>query len=306
MLTTESIELSPLEEQEILGTMSDCHRILTQKCVEFGFVSIRHLRAEYFKLRKHKLGKGTQPFDHETRTTLDRMRSLEPKLLAAFVLMIHKFANSFYTSFRDSRPQLDKEDYEQEAAWALFDAIYLHNGSTRLSTYFYHAIKRRLCGFVEKQERHSGMGRGIQHVRRKLIKIMKNKDCSFDQAVMLFGEEFGKLSAKSIEMVRHSFYTVASSDFERCTIKEHSIDDEIDRKADSAKIRQTVSNVDLNPLQQEMLDYFLDTGDRLDTQLTQRINLKTGDYYTRQAVSQQWGKLIEKLQLHIIPEKEAA
>jgi hypothetical protein len=74
------------------------------------------------------------------------------------------------------------------------------------------------------------------------------------------------------------------------------------------QLRIAVQQADLNPVQREMIEAFLKTGERIDSYLVAtRINPDTNKPYTRNTFSLQWLRACEKIR-HMMPQfaEEAA
>ena len=284
------IDLETEEKARISQRISEINSLLNEKCQSYGFDRGRQLRDYYFKQKKSdSLFFGM--FDQKIIDSLEEMIQLEEKILSGFVKMAQKLSLSFWKLNRGDRPHLDKCDYFQQATWAVFDSIYGYDGSTEFSTYCYVAIKRRLLAFVRDEEIHSGIGREVKLIRRKIKKLMRENSMSFDQAM----EEIEKTENIS-ETVRCK---VKTSCYNVKCINDFEFDFQQPQRAISGDVElllKAIESVKFNSLQRELISSYLKTGSRIDADLVrERINPNTGRNYTRQAVSQHWVIACEKI-----------
>lgn len=288
----EAIELSADERAMLAQRIADGNAVLRSKAEMYGFEGVRSLRQEYYRLSNHKRGRNMMMFDEETRSVLSNLTGVEYTLLSGFVNMANQLASSFYLSHKTDRPHLDECDYIQEATWAIFDAMYCYDGSTQLTTYLYSSIKRRLAGFVRSEEIHAGIGRPTKLLRTKVRRVMRDKMCSFEVAIAIL-RETEDISEEMEDKVRSACYNVKCVDRDndvRVAKQIEPVSEEIELLLEAVRL------ADFNDLQREMVEYFLKTGERMDSELVHnRINPNTNEPYTRQAVSQQWQKACDKL-----------
>lgn len=291
----ESIKVIDLEDEEkalISRRITEINSLLSAKCRNYGFDRGRQLRDYYFSQKKSdSLFFGM--FDQNIVDSLEEMIELEDKILSGFVKMAQKLSLCFWRLNRADRPHLDQCDYFQQSVWAIFDSIYCYDGSTEFSTYCYVAIKRRLSAFIRDEEIHSGIGREVKILRRKVKKIMRESNVSFDQAM----EEVDKtenISETTRCKVKTSCYNVTCiGDFEsNFQQPQRAISGDVEL------LLKAIESVDLNSIQRELISSYLENGARIDADLVRgKINPRTGRHYTRQVLSQNWVKACEKIKL---------
>lgn len=291
-MIVEPVDLSDEEKNDLSAKIANANKILTQKVPLFGFSHIKDMRKEYLSKANHRRG-NLLKFDQETRISLNFLIGCQTTILAAYGKLAKTLSDSFYFSSRADRPHLDQCDFDQEAMWALSDCIYFYDGSTQLSTYAYASIKRRLSNFVRTEEIHSGIGRPTRKIRRLVRATMRDKFCSFDKAMKIL-RETQEISSEMEEMVKQSCYNVKCVDWS--DPKTHHAHHLKSLSEDEELLLAAIKRANLTQIQHELIDGFLKTGSRPDMDFVRnRINPNTNEPYTRQALSQQWGKACARI-----------
>jgi DNA-directed RNA polymerase specialized sigma24 family protein len=292
----QSLDLTADEKNALSEKIAEANLLLRDKAEErYGEPRVKRLRHEYVK---HVRGKHLFRFDAETRAFLEVLMGLESTVLSAYIRMAMELVQAFYLSNRRERPHLDENDYLQEATWALFDSIYCYDGSTQFSTYAYNAVKRRLAGFVRDEETHAGIGRDVKQLRRKVREIMRQQMCRVEEAILAL-RQMEEMSDEMAAQVRDAMYTV--SYIEKDTHQSTPVEADSDQ---TSALRAAVKLADLSPIQRELIESYLQTGERIDSELVAgRVNPNTGKKYTRQALSQQWAKACDKIKA-VMEERE--
>lgn len=141
------IDLPPERVASLQQTMAAAFVALSAAAVEkYGFAKVKRLRDEY-KSRKIDL-----QFNPRAKRILREMAGLECEIIRGFIRVGTELCRSFAAS-TDARPGVTLGDYVQEAAQAIYDAMYTYNGENEFSTFVYWCVKNRLITFVRSEER---------------------------------------------------------------------------------------------------------------------------------------------------------
>lgn len=297
----QDIELSNEEKAELSSKIAAANKVLVEKCLLWDLPNPRAMRQEYLSHKRHVRG-GFLKFDQESRKALETNISLENTVLAGYIRGAYQLANSFYLTSRADKPFLDEDDFVQEAAWAILDAIYCYDGSTELITYLYCSVKKRLINFIRSSETHAGIGRKTKKLRRRIREIMNGRGCTFDEAIVVL-RKTEAISVDVEDMLRHACYRVSyiAEDHVVSTEPEENISDEVQL------LLKAVARADLTPIQRQLIEGFLRTGERIDMRLVNECtNPNTGNPYTRSGLSQQWIRACDKVKMAMLPDQVAA
>ena len=141
------IELRPERVESLQRTMAAAFVALSAAAVEkYGFAKVKRLRDEY-KSRKIDL-----QFNPRAKRFMNEMAGLECEIIRGFIRVGTDLCRSFAAS-SEARPGVTMGDYVQEAAQAIYDAMYTYNGENEFSTFVYWCVKNRLISFVRSEER---------------------------------------------------------------------------------------------------------------------------------------------------------
>jgi len=210
-------------------------------------------------------------------------------MVAGYVRIAVELCGAFYISGREKHPGVTFGDYMLEAQWAIWDAMYSYDGSTRFCTYCYWAIKNRLIEFNRGEERASGVGRTVRILRRRVNQIMAERQVGFDQALRMIISEDG-LSPELVAKLQDAMYVMSRfEDNGKVVAPQES--------AETQAMREAVQTTKLDPLERELIEAHLN-GDRgFRTQVCRtRMNPSTGELYTRQRLSQIFIEACKKCQ----------
>jgi DNA-directed RNA polymerase specialized sigma24 family protein len=278
------IEMSSEDKIALDNQIASVNSVLKKKAEMFGFVSVMLLRKAY----KHG-----EKFDAETKACFNELESLENTVFAVYGKIGNMLASSFFTNSRFDRPHLDECDFVQEANLAIFDAMYLYNGSSKLSTYCYILVKQRMIGFVRMEEIHSRIGMDIKLLRSRVRKIMRIQFCSFETALFILRqtEDISEITEKKVRAACRNVRYIKNED-DNLAAK----DVEVLEVSDDVKILlKSLDLVEMSSNQREMIQCFLETGKRPNWVSCGKINPATGKKWTRQALSQNWHVACEKI-----------
>lgn len=273
--------------------MAEAFKILRKRAMaRYGEPSLKQLRYDYLQ------GRHVFRYDPEAKAQIDWLLSKESEIISAHILMVGQLANSFYLTNRKRFPHLTEDEYTQEGAWAVSDAMYLYDGSTCFSTYSYNAVKKRLSNFIRSQESLARIGRPVKIIRRRLEEIMRSQLCTFQQAVAILRKE-EPLSDEMVAKARDAIYNVRHiehSDNQAFVVHGHEGEIALDRSERQAALIKAIEDAGLTPLERELVEAVLEGNDSFRSGLVEsRINPNTGEFYTRQALSQAYKRACGKL-----------
>lgn len=98
----------------------------------------------------YKKGNAIIPLEDDTRKILNEVISLESEILGSVTATGKKLSQAFFDI--SSCPGLTFDDFMQEAAIAVYDAIYTYNGAVSFHTFAYKCIKSRLSSFLASEK----------------------------------------------------------------------------------------------------------------------------------------------------------
>ena len=141
------IDLEPQRVESLQHTMAAAFAVLKAAAVEkYGFAKVKRLRDDY------KAGRIDLQFNPRAKRILCEMAGLECEVVLGYIRVGTELCRSFAAS-SDARPGVTIGDYIQEAAQAIYDAMYTYNGENEFSTFVYWCVKNRLISFVRSEER---------------------------------------------------------------------------------------------------------------------------------------------------------
>lgn len=141
------IDLSADRTESLQQTMASAFVALSAAAVEkYGFAKVKRLRDDY------KAGRIDLQFNPRAKRILREMAALECEVVRGYIKVGTELCRSFAHS-TEARPGVTMGDYVQEAAQAIYDAMYTYNGENEFSTFVYWCVKNRLISFVRSEER---------------------------------------------------------------------------------------------------------------------------------------------------------
>lgn len=276
-----------VDRSKALGeTMTECHAVLAEEAKRiYGLPNIKRLRNDY---RSNQLPEG-QKLSMRALSAFSRLKSIEDEVIRSFISIGKPLYASFSCLYSYSLA-MTYDVCRQEGALAIYDAIYLYNGTTQFQTYVYWSIKNRLIDMVrtEQSSRHS-MSKSLAELEVKINTIMGEKNLSFHQAVDLLIEK-GEMKRKQVGALKKVNASHAQLSPDLISFDYAGLEQETD------EMLTAVKETNLNPLERELLDAYM-RGDRsYRSQLAEtRKNPRTGENYTRQVLGQVFKQACEKV-----------
>lgn len=271
-----AIKISKEEKQELESKMADAYRHLDNAASElYGFANIRKLRDNYKK--QNSKSRNILWCHPKARVAMDWLIKNEATILSAYIKMGHKMALSLSVSEeRDSYA-----DYMQEAAMAIYDAMYLYDGSTKFSTYCFCMIKNRQLNRRRKTLKINGITETVNMLKAKVIKGI-SEGLLPTQALSRVEEEI-QITPEIRERLLTSLGI--KSDKPILEIQAPQIDHE--RNNELAEMRRAVQETVLSDMERKLMNAHLSGDETYRKNLSETvINPQTGRYWTKQRLSQ--------------------
>lgn len=159
----EPVELTEIEKTDIEKRLSEAYKILEKTSLDlYNFANIKKLRNEYKN--------GTIQLSGDVKSAIDDVISLEKRVISGYIRMSVKLC-------RKSRKRygITAGDYFQEAAMAIYDAMYLYNGKTRFSTYAFWCFKNRIIDFYKKESEGMAFNDAVSLISMTAIKSARTR-----------------------------------------------------------------------------------------------------------------------------------
>lgn len=83
---------------------------------------------------------------------LRRVMGVEEEMVRGHIRLGAKLSQSYHALNQPNIPGVTLDDFIQQCAMALYDSIYMYNGSTNFSTYATWAIRNRLLDFIQAEK----------------------------------------------------------------------------------------------------------------------------------------------------------
>jgi DNA-directed RNA polymerase specialized sigma subunit len=272
------ITLSEADSLQLKGVMVAAYPHLSRAAIEkYGSPKplIKRLRDAY------KKNASTLWFDPMAKLHMDRLMEIEEPVIRSNICLGTNLCNKLSQGWRE-RPDVTYDDYLQQVAWAIYDAMYTYSGESEFSTYAHKLIHNRLVSYVRDHDQKAGIGRRIKWLKLKARKLMQSDGLTFDQVAARMRKEDG-LSEDDVDKLRASMYKV-------CGLDEPLVNSlgTWERGDDVAElVRYAIEQAGLNDLERELVEaYMNDDRDCRRRIVTTRIHPNTGRPYTPQRLSQ--------------------
>lgn len=296
MLGFPVIEITDAQKCELEENMSAAYFSLKKAATElYGQSNIKRLRDEYKKMKNDKTGTNLLWCHPLARKRMEWMLANEDTIMAVFIRVAAKLCRAFHTWSSD-RPGVTLTDYLQESAIAIYDAMYMYDGSDRFSTYMYWCVKNRLITFIRNEDRASGVSKEVQKLRAEAKKLMSSHHCDFDTALSLMQKTDDSITDVIISNVRKAMYGMNS--FHEFTPVEHvkSLSVVDHSNDDQEEMRRAVEEADLTEMERRLVDAYLSGDKNFRTRISEtEINPNTQTFWTKQRLSQIFGEACGKI-----------
>lgn len=184
--------LSKEELQALQEKMAKANKNLVRCSLEqYGNVNIKKLRKEF------NSGKLTLVYDPAAKNAFLELQKIENDIIAAYI----KIASRFMKILKKGiyfRPGVTTADYMQEAALAIYDAIYTYNGNNCFSTYVTYCMRNRLINYCRKEEHIANVG-GRKNIDLFLLTAKKTNNINNENVQLAI--EYAHLTTLEREMI---------------------------------------------------------------------------------------------------------
>lgn len=248
------------------------HAALLKAAEENCGGDIRKLRDSY------KKGRITLAYDALGKRAMRFMMSVESLVISTYIRLAVGPCKNFHRTSH-TRPGVSFSDYLQQCADAIYDCMYLYDGSQKFSTYARTAMTRRLIDFTRGEERQLGVSKSIKRLVVTVKSIMAEFNCCFDVAlVRLRAEE--DIDSKTADRLKKSMHRHVRLD--RQTADEGVLSD-----MDFEGMLAAIERANLEPIHRAAVKAHMsgDKGWRKKFR-EEHLNPKTGEPYTPQRVCQ--------------------
>jgi DNA-directed RNA polymerase specialized sigma24 family protein len=285
------VVLSDEVKSEIEAQMTKAFHVFKRASVEkYGFADIKKLRNSYKACNRSKDFFWCDP---QAKKMMDWVIENEQLILSGYIRIAHKLCEAFNYN-GDSRPGVSYADYLQEAAMAIYDAMYMFNGKNCFTTYIYYAIKNRLISFIKHEDRLSGISDGVRKLQSQLKAIMSKEHCSIERALDLIqgSEDIGEAVVEKVKLAMQNV-TYQSPEID---IAEEKTNEHLREQTES--MWRSVDETDLTHMERSLVMAHLKGQKDFRRKLSEEvINKHTGKLWTKARLSQIFIEACEKIRM---------
>ena len=265
-------EISLNDKKELQEMKETAFGILSKAAMEkYNFPNIKLLRNEY---KKNQKVLWANPL---AAKWMNKMIAAEATVISGYILIGANLSRKFNKN-PEERIGVTLMDYLQQCAHAIYDSMYMYDGSTEFSTYVTHAMRHRLISFVYKEELDSGVGRKIMKMRTQVKKIMRDRTVNFEQALSVFVQN-NKIDNTDLSLLRHSMRKKSHINQDYDSIEISTVD------KDSLELKDMFDAIEKAPLdemQRRLIDAYINGDKDFRRKVTEsEINPKTGNLWTK-------------------------
>ncbi len=254
----ESVVLSDEEKKYLEQHMASAVSALSEAAnANYGFANIKKLRTDYKK--------GLIQLDDETRLKMDWMIAHESRIIAGYIRLVNKI----YLKFNrfGSNTGATVNDYLQEGALAIYDAMYEYNGSSKFTTFVYCFIRNRLVDFNRRENKNRKVENSINKLSSQIYD-MKACGVSCERAVKQINSD-DEFDEDVIDWLKSSAKPATTA-----------------LTGESKEMWDAVENAPLTVMERNLVEAHLRGDHSYRSKLSETINENTGKLWTRQRLSQ--------------------
>jgi RNA polymerase sigma factor (sigma-70 family) len=280
------VKLTEEQKKDFERRLSTAFKILKKASVEiYNFANIKKLRNEYKN--------GTIQLSGRAKLAIDDLIELEKLAVSGYIGMAKKICKTFQKSYG-----ISVSDYLQEAAFAIYDAMYLYNGKTRFSTYAFWSIRNRILDFYRNESKEIAFNDAVELLRlnsdrSSRIKAVKSRRCDqkikqADDFDILTDKEgkffnFENINPIVIECLATSIYQTGSRDSD-------NPNDRVQMLLDA------IESASLTDMERCLIEAEIREDSSFRTRTSETvINPNTGKLWTKQRLSQLYIRACEKI-----------
>lgn len=293
------LNLSETDKQHFETMMAKAFEVFQRAALErYNFTNVKKLRDEYKS--QSSSNRNMLWADPQAQKMMQWMIAHEQQIIAAYIRISNDLCSAFALAKADAGPSY--EDYLQEAAVAIYDAMYQYNGSTKFSTYVHWVIKNRLITFRRSEMSSNGFTRSLLKIKAS-VKDLMSKGLTADRAIAQLRENGVEIAPRSLERLRKSLGLVG--DEPKLEAAAPSIDH--DSKAEFDAMKSAIANTELTEMERNLIEAHL-RGDESYRRIVSEtvINPTTGKLWTKQRLSQIFLSACDKIRSTYENCKEAA
>lgn len=285
-----AIDMSAEDIRNLENKMAEAHRLLSHAAEEkYGEPRVLKLRDDFKAYQKQQTFSSRDfLWNHPpAQRAMEWMIAHEEQIIAAFIRCSNKLCQSF------CRSNISIHDCYQEASLAIYDAMYMFDGSNKFSTYSHYTVRNRLIQFMRQEGRGHGVTKSVQSLRNKVRQMMNEQFCSADEAIAQLD-----LTPIMEKRVRDSLFSVSRIEndveisFRLWENRDSGNDDWIDW------VKNAVEVANLSEMERNLVFAEVDGNSREYRQLLMTtVNPNTGRPWTRQRISQIYLEAIDKIRV---------
>lgn len=256
------------EKEELEKLMKDCFQALQQASKEkYGNVDCLRLRDEYKKNKK------VLWFHPKAKRLIDDVMEKESHIISIYIRTPKVLYRAFSRTYK-----IDMADCLQEGAYAIYDAIYMYDGSFDFSTYIYWVVKNRLIHFTKLNELVSRISPAVKKLRFKVRRLIESGMHQDDAIQHITVTE--NLSPKFVNKLRSSIYNVRAIS-PLVPIKFSSHDNE-----EKSELWSIINSNLLSEMQKRLVIAHMEGDRKLRKKISEtEINPGTGNLWTKAMLS---------------------
>lgn len=285
----EPVDLSVDEKKVLEMQMAKAFEAFQRASLErYGFANVRKLRDDYKS--QSTSTRNMLWSDPDARKHMDWMIANEKRIISGYIRVANDLCLAFELANEKSGPNYS--DYLQEAAMAIYDAMYQYNGSNQFCTYAYWTVKNRLISFRRSELARKGLTRKILQLKSQVKELLSDNGLTFDQAICQLQASGVDIKPQILARLKIAFnMNTESSMFE---VVSPVVDEEFQETIEN--MRQAVNDANLTEMERNLVEAHL-RGDENYRKLISEtvINPSTGRLWTKQRLSQIFVSACEKI-----------
>lgn len=292
------VNLSETDKQHFEAMMAKAFEVFQRAALErYNFANVKKLRDEYKS--QSSSNRNMLWADPQARKMMQWMIAHEQQIIAAYIRISNDLCSAFALA-HDAGPSY--ADYLQEAAVAIYDAMYQYNGSTKFSTYVHWVIKNRLITFRRSEMSSKGFTRSLLKIKAS-VKDLMTQGLTADRAIAQLRDDGVEIDPRSLERLRTSLGLVG--DEPKLEAAAPAIDH--DSKTEFDAMKSAIAKTDLTEMEKNLIEAHL-RGDESYRRIVSEtvINPTTGKLWTKQRLSQIFLSACDKIRATYENCKEAA
>jgi RNA polymerase sigma factor (sigma-70 family) len=285
----EPVDLTEDEKKVLEQQLADGFKVLNQASIDvYGFANVKKLRNEYKN--------GTVKLSGKVKQTIDQLIAVEKRVIAGYIRMASKLCGK-----SRKRYGITVCDYLQEAAMAIYDAMYLYNGQNRFSTYAFWCIKNRIVDFYRSENDDMAFNDAVSAINIAAVRSVKTTIPKGRRGVcgLTDANVFNTLTGKKSSRI--DFESFSPAVIERMANCLYQTDYETESVGMSERVQlllDAVASASLTEMERCLIDAEIRGDSGFRTRISETvINSNTGKLWTKQRLSQLYIRACEKIRV---------